>query len=94
MEEHREDKKDKLNLTSSMKQSDIENLMIASFIDVIGEEQYSIFSSMKDYIFKHPSQYTRFKNLIKEKRRINRVEGNPLIDELEMKIGNVELYYS
>ena len=50
---------------------------------------------MKDYeVFKHPSQYTRFKNSIKEKRRINCVEGNPLIDELEMKIGNVELYYS
>ena len=89
-------KKINFNLTSSMKQSDIENLMIASFIDVIGEEQYSIFlQRMKDYeVFKHPSQYTRFKNSIKEKRRINCVEGNPLIDELEMKIGNVELYYS
>lgn len=89
-------KKVNFNLKNSMKQSDIENLMIAKFIDAMGEEQYStLLQRMKDYgVFKHPSQYTRFKNAIGEKRRINCVESNPLVDELEMKIGNVEVYYS
>jgi len=89
-------KKVNFNLTNTMKQSDIENLMIASFVDVIGEEQYSTFlQRMKDYdVFKHPSQYTRFKNSIREKRRLKCVDGNPLIEELEMKIGDVEVYYS
>ena len=79
-----------------MTQSEIENLMIANFIDAMGEEQYSTFiQRLKDSkVFKHPSQYSRFKNAIKEKRRINCVENNPLIDELEMKIGDVEVYYS
>ena len=89
-------KKVKFNLTNNMTQSEIENLMIANFIDAMGEEQYSTFiQRLKDSkVFKHPSQYTRFKNSIKEKRRINCVENNPLIDELEMKIGDVEVYYS
>ena len=89
-------KKVNFNLTNTMKQSDIENLMIASFVDVIGEEQYSTFlQRMKDYdVFKHPSQYTRFKNSIREKRKLKCVDGNPLIEELEMKIGDVEVYYS
>ena len=89
-------KKVNFNLTNSMKQSDIESLMIAGFIDAIGEEQYSTFlQRMKDNdVFKHPSQYSRFKNAIREKRRLNSVEDNPLIEELEMKIGDVEVYYS
>jgi len=89
-------KKVNFNLTNSMKQSDIESLMIARFIDAIGEEQYSTFlQRMKDNdVFKHPSQYSRFKNAIREKRRLNSVEDNPLIEELEMKIGDVEVYYS
>ena len=89
-------KKVKFNLTNNMTQSEIENLMIANFIDAMGEEQYSTFiQRLKDSkVFKHPSQYSRFKNAIKEKRRINCVENNPLIDELEMKIGDVEVYYS
>ena len=89
-------KKVNFNLTNSMKQSDIESLMIAGFIDAIGEEQYSTFlQRMKDNdVFKHPSQYSRFKNAIREKRRLNSVEDNPLMEELEMKIGDVEVYYS
>jgi hypothetical protein len=89
-------KKINFNLTNNMTQSEIESLMIAKFIDAIGEDQYStFFQRLKDNkVFKHPSQYTRFKNAIKEKRRINCVEGNPLIEELEMKIGDVEVYYS
>ena len=89
-------KKVNFNLTNSMKQSDIESLMIAGFIDAIGEEQYSTFlQRMKDNdVFKHPSQYSRFKNAIREKRRHNSVEDNPLMEELEMKIGDVEVYYS
>ena len=57
----------------------------------MGEDQYSTFiQRLKDSkVFKHPSQYSRFKNAIKEKRRINCVENNPLIDELEMKIGDI-----
>ena len=89
-------KKINFNLTNSMKQSDIESLMIARFIDAMGEEQYSTFlQRMKDNdVFKLPSQYSRFKNAIREKRRLNSVEDNPLIEELEMKIGDVEVYYS
>ena len=84
------------NLTDTMKQTDIENLMITGFIDAMGEEQYStLLQRMKDYnVFKHPSQYSRFKKAIREKRRLNSVDGNPLIEELEMKIGDVEVYYS
>ena len=89
-------KKVNFNLTDTMKQSDIENLMITGFIDAMGEEQYStLLQRMKDYnVFKHPSQYSRFKKAIREKRRLNSVDGNPLIEELEMKIGDVEVYYS
>ena len=89
-------KKVKLNLTNNMKQSDIENLMIAGFIDAMGEDQFStFFQRCKDYgVFKHPSQYSRFKKAIREKRILNSADGNPLIEELEMKIGDVEVYYS
>ena len=64
-------KKVNFNLTNSMKQSDIESLMIAGFIDAIGEEQYSTFlQRMKDNdVFKHPSQYSRFKNAIRKKKK-------------------------
>jgi len=79
-----------------MKQSEIENLMIAGFREVMGEDQYStFFQRLKDYkVFKHPSQYTRFKKSMKIKREQNSDENNPLLEELEMKIGDVEIYYS
>jgi hypothetical protein len=89
-------KKANFNLKSIMKQSEIEHLMIAGFVDTIGEEGYSnLLQRMKDFgVFKHPSQYTRFKNTIKDIRERNSIDHNLLIEELEMKIGDVEDYYS
>jgi hypothetical protein len=45
-------------------------------------------------VFKFPSQYTRFRKNINRMRERNSVNGNPLIEELEMKTGDVEVYYS
>lgn len=89
-------KKLNFNLKDNMKQSEIESLMIAGFMEAMGEDQYSTFlQRLKDYnVFKHPSQYTRLKNSLEAKREINSMDNNPLIEELEMKIGDVEVYYS
>ena len=89
-------KKLNFNLKENMKQSEIENLMIAGFREVMGEDQYStFFQRLKDYkVFKHPSQYTRFKKSMKIKREQNSDENNSLLEELEMKIGDVEIYHS
>ena len=55
----------------------------------------TLLQTMKDYrVFNHASLYTRFKNTIKDIRDRNSIDHNLLIEELEMKIGDVEVYYS
>ena len=88
----------KLNfdLKANMKQSEIEDLMMAGFMEAMGQEGYgTLLKRMKDYrVFNHPSQYTRFKNAMRNKMEKHNVEHNPLMQELELKIGDVEVYYS
>lgn len=95
---HNIEKIHKLNfdLKPNMKQSEIEDLMMAGFREALGQEGYStLIQRMKDYgVFNHPSQYTRFKNTMRNKMEKHNTEHNPLLDELEIKIGDVEVYYS
>ena len=88
----------KLNfdLKANMKQSEIEDLMMAGFMEAMGQDGYgTLLQRMKDYgVFNHPSQYTRFKNAMRNKMEKHNVEHNPLMQELELKIGDVEVYYS
>tara|TARA_B110000037_G_scaffold43102_1_gene53116 strand:- start:74 stop:1036 length:963 start_codon:yes stop_codon:yes gene_type:complete len=89
-------KKVNFNLKPNMKQSEIKDLMIAGFMEDMGQEGYgTLLQRMKDYrVFNHASLYTRFKNTIKDIRDRNSIDHNLLIEELEMKIGDVEVYYS
>lgn len=79
-----------------MKESEMQQLIIARCIDAIGEEEYgNLIQQMKAFkVFKFPSQYTRFRKNINRIREKNSVIDNPLLEELEIKIGDVEVYYS
>ena len=59
-----------------MKQSEIKDLMIAGFMEDMGQEGYvTLLQRMKDYrVFNHASLFTRFKNTIKDIRDRNSID--------------------
>ena len=86
----------KLKLKTDMKESEVQQLFIANFLNIIGEDEYSkiLYELKSRKVFKHPSQYTRLKNNLQNIREKHSEDVNPLMDELDYKIGNVEYYYS